>query len=49
MVFEIELGRNVVGRWGLFARPGVGIWGNDLAGAYEWNVEVGTRFMFQSF
>lgn len=49
MVFEIELGRNVVGRWGLFARPGVGIWGNDLAGAYEWNVEVGTRFMFKSF
>ena len=49
MVFEFELGRNVVGRWGMYLRPGVGIWGNDVAGAYDWNVEVGTRYMFKSF
>jgi hypothetical protein len=49
MVFEVELGRNVVGRWGMYLRPGVGIWGNDVAGAYDWNVEVGTRYMFNSF
>jgi hypothetical protein len=49
MTFEVEFGRNVVGRWGMFLRPGVGIWGNDVAGAYDWNVEVGTRYMFNSF
>ena len=47
MTFEVELGRNVVGRWGMYLRPGVGIWGND--GPYDWNVEVGTRYMFKSF
>ncbi|MGH7180723.1 MAG: hypothetical protein ACREJN_01960 [Nitrospiraceae bacterium] len=49
MTFEAELGRNVVGRWGLYVRPGVGIWGNTVAGAYDWNVEIGTRYMFKSF
>ena len=49
MTFEAELGRNVLGGWGLYLRPGVGIWGNGLAGAYDWNVEVGTRYMFKSF
>ena len=47
MNLEFELGRNVVGRWGMYLRPGVGIWGND--GPYDWNVEVGTRYMFKSF
>jgi hypothetical protein len=49
MVLEVELGRNLVGRWGVYMRPGVGIWGTDVIGAYEWNVEVGTRYMFKSF
>ena len=49
MTFEVELGRNVVGPWGMYLPPGVGIWGNDVAGAYEWNVEVGTRYIFKSF
>lgn len=49
MTFEVEVGRSVVGRWGIFARPGVGIWGRDLLGAYEWNVEAGVRYMFPSF
>ena len=49
MTLEVELGRNVVGRWGLYVRPGVGIWGNTAVGAYDWNVEVGTRYMFKSF
>jgi len=31
----------------MYLRPGVGIWGND--GLYDWNVEVGTRYMFKSF
>jgi len=49
MTLEFELGRNLVGQWGMYVRPGVGIWGNTLIGAYNWNVEVGTRYMFKSF
>ena len=49
MTLEVELGRNIVGRWGMYLRPGVGIWGNTVTGAYDWNVEVGTRYMFKSF
>jgi hypothetical protein len=49
MTFEVELGRNVVGRWGVYLRPGVGVWGTNVIGAYNWNVEFGTRYMFKSF
>lgn len=49
MTLELEVGRSVVGRWGVFARPGVGIWGQEVSGAYDWNVEVGVRYMFASF
>ena len=49
MTLEFEGGRDLGGRWGIFMRPGVGLWGRDLPGAYEWNVEVGIRRMFGSF
>ena len=49
MTMEFELGRSLVGRFGAYVRPGVGIWGRDLAGAYQWNIEVGVRYMFGSF
>ncbi|WP_173043921.1 hypothetical protein [Nitrospira sp. KM1] len=49
MTMELETGRSLIGRWGAYLRPGVGIWGQSLAGAYEWNVEVGVRYMFPSF
>jgi hypothetical protein len=49
MTLEFEVGRSVVGRWGVFARPGVGIWGQEVPGAYDWNIEVGIRYMFPSF
>ncbi len=49
MILELELGRNVVGRLGVFVRPGVGIWGQDLPGAYAWNINGGIRYMFRSF
>lgn len=49
MVLELELGRNVVGRLGVFVRPGVGVWGQDLPGAYAWNINGGVRYMFRSF
>jgi len=49
MTLELEVGRSLVGRLGVFVRPGVGIFGRDLPGAYDWNVEVGVRYMFRSF
>jgi hypothetical protein len=49
LTLEFEVGRSIVGRWGVFARPGIGIVGTDLIGAYQWNVEVGIRRMFTSF
>lgn len=49
MVAELEIGRNVVGRLGVFVRPGIGIWGQDLPGAYAWNINGGIRYMFPSF
>ena len=49
MALELEVGRSLVGRLGMFVRPGVGVWGQDLLGAYDWNVEAGVRYMFPSF
>ena len=49
MVIELEGGRNIIGRFGAYVRPGVGIWGRDVIGAYQWNIEVGIRYMFASF
>ena len=49
MTLELEVGRSLVGRLGMFVRPGVGVWGQELSGAYDWNVEVGVRYMFPSF
>ena len=49
LTLELEVGRSVVGRWGVFVRPGVGVFGRDLLGAYDWNVEAGVRYMFPSF
>jgi hypothetical protein len=49
MTLEFEVGRNLVGRLGMYVRPGVGIWGQDVIGAYDWNIEVGIRRTFPSF
>ena len=49
MTLEFEVGRNVVGSLGMFVRPGVGVWGQDGIGAYDWNIEVGIRRTFASF
>lgn len=49
MTLELELGRNVAGKLGVFVRPGVGIFGQNLRGAYDWNIEGGVRYMFPSF
>lgn len=49
MILELEVGRSVVGRWGAYARPGIGVFGRELLGAYDWNIEFGIRRMFKSF
>ena len=49
LTLELEVGRSVVGRWGVYVRPGIGVFGRDLLGAYDWNVEAGVRYMFPSF
>jgi hypothetical protein len=49
MTLELEVGRSLIGRLGVYVRPGVGVWGQDLPGAYDWNVEAGVRYMFPSF
>jgi hypothetical protein len=42
---EIELGRFVTRRLGLYVRPGVGLWG-DIPPVYDWNFEVGLHYFF---
>jgi len=49
MVAEFEAGRNLLGQFGVFVRPGIGVWGKGVPGAYEWNAEVGVRYIFGSF
>jgi len=49
MKMEFELGRNFISTWGAYVRPGVGIWGQSAPGTYNWNVEVGVRYVFGSF
>jgi hypothetical protein len=49
MALELEIGRSLVGRFGVYVRPGVGIWGRDMIGSYDWNIEGGIRYMFPSF
>jgi hypothetical protein len=49
MVMEFEGGRNLIGRLGAYVRPGVGIYGRDVTGAYVWNIEIGVRYVFASF
>jgi hypothetical protein len=49
MTLEFEGGYRFTKDWGVWVRPGVGLWGRNIPGAYEWNVEVGIRRMFTSF
>jgi hypothetical protein len=49
MKMEFEFGRNFINTWGAYVRPGVGIWGQSAPGTYNWNVEVGVRYVFGSF
>jgi hypothetical protein len=41
---ELELGRLMNRNLALWARPGVGVWDDDLPYIYNWNFEVGFRY-----
>lgn len=53
MTLELEGGYRFANNWGIWVRPGVGLWGRSLpgayAGAYDWDFEVGIRRMFVGF
>lgn len=49
MALEFEGGYRFKKDWGVWFRPGVGLWGRDLPGAYDWIIEVGIRRMFVGF
>jgi hypothetical protein len=49
LTLEFERGHRLTGEWLLWVRPGVGVLGREVIGAYEWNVEVDVRRMFASF
>ncbi|WP_447983149.1 hypothetical protein [Nitrospira sp. Nam74] len=49
LTLEFEGGHRLTREWLLWVRPGVGVLGRDVIGAYEWSVEVGFRRMFASF
>ena len=44
---EAELGRFFTKSLGLYLRPGVGLWGDNVPPVYNWNFEVGLRYLFQ--
>jgi len=43
---EVELGRFFTKTTGLYLRPGVGLWGDNIPPVYDWNFEVGLRYFF---
>ncbi len=49
MTLEFEGGHRLTKDWGMWVRPGVGLWGRNVPGAYEWSMEAGIRRTFASF
>lgn len=49
LTLEFEGGHRLTREWLLWVRPGIGVLGRDVIGAYDWSVEVGVRRMFASF
>lgn len=41
---ELEIGRLLNRQLAIWARPGVGLWGDKLPYLYDWNFEVGFRY-----
>lgn len=47
LTLEGELGRFVRSDTMIYARPGVGLHGDDVPQVYNWNFEVGLRYLFR--
>lgn len=45
-MLEVEGGRFLTRQLALFARPGVGLHGDDLPQVYNWNLKLGARYSF---
>lgn len=43
---ELEAGRFLNKHVALWARPGIGAWGNEVPIVYKWNLEIGVRYLF---
>jgi len=46
VVLEGEVGRRLGSHWRAWVRPGVGLWGRDVPGTYDWGAQFGIRYMF---
>ena len=44
--FELETGRFMNKHVAIWVRPGIGVGGDDIPQIYNWNVEVGLRYLF---
>ena len=49
MNLEFQGGRRITPKWLVYVQPGVGVFGRDVLGNYDWSVEVGFRRMLPSF
>ncbi len=43
---EFEVGRKLGKHYRMWVRPGIGLWGDTVIGSYDWQFEVGMRYMF---
>jgi hypothetical protein len=43
---EFEVGRKLGEHYRAWVRPGTGLWGDNVIGSYDWQLEVGVRYMF---
>jgi hypothetical protein len=43
---ETEVGRFIDKHWAVWARPGVALFGDKLPYVYNWNIELGFRYVF---
>lgn len=46
MTLEAEGGRFLTRQMAVWARPGIGLYGDDLPQVYNWNLKVGVRYTF---
>ena len=49
MALEFEGGWSITKEWRIWVHPGVGLWGRDVLGNYDWIMQAGVRRMLPSF